>query len=164
MGVTLSALFWCQKLSLSLLYFNKTLLHKSSERLNLITGSWLNSSPPVAKNPSVFHDSAITFHCYVVSHGIWIHHSVFICPLVDGHWVCFQFGAILTKVVIHQIWSKPSAHTLWMWGWINTLWYIHIRCYKHSFGGFPGSSAGKETTCDAGDYSSKGWEVPLEKG
>ena len=44
----------CQKLSLSPLYFNKTLLHKSSERSSLISGPRLNSSPPEAKNPSVF--------------------------------------------------------------------------------------------------------------
>ena len=46
--------FWClcQKLSLSPLYFNKTLLHKSSERSSLVSGPGLNSSPPGAKNPS----------------------------------------------------------------------------------------------------------------
>ena len=53
---TLSAPFWClcQKLSLSPLYFNKTLLHKSSERSSLISGPGLNSSPPEAKKPGVF--------------------------------------------------------------------------------------------------------------
>ena len=53
---TLSAPFWClcQKLSLSPLYFNKTLLHKSSERSSLVSGPRLNSSPPGAKNPGVF--------------------------------------------------------------------------------------------------------------
>ena len=30
--------------------------------------------------------------------------------------------------------------------------------------GFPGSSAGKESTCNAGDPRLLGWEVPLEKG
>ena len=47
--------FWClcQKLSLSPLYFNKTLLHKSSERSSLVSGPGLNSSPTEAKNPSV---------------------------------------------------------------------------------------------------------------
>ena len=53
---TLSAPFWClcQKLSLSPLYFNKTLLHKSSERSSLVSCPGLNSSPPEAKNPGVF--------------------------------------------------------------------------------------------------------------
>ena len=57
-------LFWClcQKHSLSLLYFNKTLLHKSSERSSLVSGSRLNSSPAEAKNPSVLGGSATTFH------------------------------------------------------------------------------------------------------
>ena len=48
----------CQKLSLSPLYFNKTLLHKSSERSTLVSGPRLNS-PPEAKNPSVFSFSNI---------------------------------------------------------------------------------------------------------
>ena len=43
-----------QKLSLSPLYFNKTLLHKISERSSLVSGPRLNSSPPGTKNPSVF--------------------------------------------------------------------------------------------------------------
>ena len=40
-----SALFWClcQKLSLSFLYFYKTLLHKSSQWWSLISGPRLNS-------------------------------------------------------------------------------------------------------------------------
>ena len=46
----------------SLLYFNKTLLHKSSEQSSLVSGPGLNSPPPEAKNPSVFHGSATTFH------------------------------------------------------------------------------------------------------
>ena len=44
----------CQKLSLSPLYFNKTLFHKSSARSSLISGPGLNSSPLEAKNPEVF--------------------------------------------------------------------------------------------------------------
>ena len=55
--------FWClcQKLSLSPLYFNKTLLHKSSERSSLVSGPGLNSRPPEAKNPAS-HCSATTYH------------------------------------------------------------------------------------------------------
>ena len=41
------------ELSLSPLYFNKTLLHKSSERSSLVSGPKLNSSPPGARNPGV---------------------------------------------------------------------------------------------------------------
>ena len=51
----------CQKLSLCLLYFNKTQLHKSSEWSSLVSGPRLNSSPLEAKNPGVFHGSATTF-------------------------------------------------------------------------------------------------------
>ena len=60
---TLSTPFWClcQKLSLSPLYFNKTLLHKSSERSSLVSGPGLNSSPLESKNPASLCDSATTF-------------------------------------------------------------------------------------------------------
>ena len=44
----------CQKLSLSLLCFNKTLLHKCSEPSSLISGTGLNSSPLEAKDLGVF--------------------------------------------------------------------------------------------------------------
>ena len=40
----------CQKLPLSPLYFNETLLHKSYEQSSLISGPRLNSSPLEAKN------------------------------------------------------------------------------------------------------------------
>ena len=62
-GGTLSAPFWClcQKLSLCLLYFNKTLLHKSSEQPSLVAGPRLNSSPLEVKNPGAFHGSATIF-------------------------------------------------------------------------------------------------------
>ena len=43
-GITLSAPFWClcQKLSPSPVYFNKTLLYKSSERSSLVSGlDWI---------------------------------------------------------------------------------------------------------------------------
>ena len=53
---TLSTPFWClcQKLSLSPLYFTRTLLHKISEWSSLVSGPGLNSSPLEAKNPGVF--------------------------------------------------------------------------------------------------------------
>ena len=75
---TLSAPFWslCQNLSWSLLYFNKTLLHKSSEPSNLVSGPGLNSSPPEAKNPSIFHGSATTFQSWMlVKDGMFITHN-----------------------------------------------------------------------------------------
>ena len=34
-----------------------------SERSRLVSGPGMKSSPPEAKNPSVFHGSATTFHC-----------------------------------------------------------------------------------------------------
>ena len=70
---TLSTPFWClcQKLSLSPLYFNKPLLHKSSERSSLISGPGLNSSPPEAKNPGVFVWFSTTLHLYVLFRLPW---------------------------------------------------------------------------------------------
>ena len=67
-GGTLSVPFrcLCQKLSLSLLYFNKSLLHKSSEQWSLLSGSGLNSSPPEAKNPSFFRGSVAMFRLHLV--------------------------------------------------------------------------------------------------
>ena len=58
-GGTLSVPFWClcQKFSLSLLYLNKTLLHKISEWSSLITACGSKSSPPEAMNPGVIHSS-----------------------------------------------------------------------------------------------------------
>ena len=50
----------------SLLYFNKTLLHKSSEQSSLISGPELNSSPLEAKNPGVFCGSATTFQDHIL--------------------------------------------------------------------------------------------------
>ena len=77
-GVTLSAPFWClcQNLSLPLLYFNKTLLHKSSEWSSLVTGTRLNCFPPEAKNPGVFHDSATALQysvsvCFPSNVSLW---------------------------------------------------------------------------------------------
>ena len=51
--------FWClcQKLSLSFLYFNKTLLNKISEWPSPTSGPRLESSPLEAKNPGVIHSS-----------------------------------------------------------------------------------------------------------
>ena len=45
----------------SLLYFNKTVLYKSSEQSSLVSGPGLNSSLPEAKNPSIFRCSTSTF-------------------------------------------------------------------------------------------------------
>ena len=78
-------LFWClcQKLSLSPLYFNKTLLHKSSEWSSLISGPGLNSSPPEATNPGVviqqqpFKRPPIWFHWIYIRLPMRRHHY---CP------------------------------------------------------------------------------------
>ena len=44
----------CVRSFLSPLYFNKTLLHKSSEQSSLVSGPGLNSSPPEAKKPAFY--------------------------------------------------------------------------------------------------------------
>ena len=50
-------LFLCQKLSLSLLYLNKILLHKSSKWSSLVSGPRSNTSPPETMNPGLIHGS-----------------------------------------------------------------------------------------------------------
>ena len=43
--------------------------------------------------------------------------------------------------------------------------FVHTQEKVESFVGFPGGSADKESTCNAGDLgSTMGWEDPLEKG
>ena len=108
--VTLSAPFWClcQKLSLSPLYFNKTLLHKSSELSSLVSGSRLNSSPSGAKNPSV----VIQQQLFILAHalitvlfGICYHPSSASHKPVQFSW--FAHGPLLFKssefpeIIIH---------------------------------------------------------------
>ena len=90
---TLSAPSWClcQKLSLSLLYFSKTLLHKSSEWSSLVTGPGLHSSPPEAKNPGIFHSSTKTFHSLVeenIKYTVKIMNNIVKIVINKGYWVC----------------------------------------------------------------------------
>ena len=103
---TLPTPFWClcQTLSLSPLHFNKTLLHKSSERSILVSGPGLNSSLE-AKNPGVFawfsNTESFTPLNYILKNwdrfdpqGLKKTHLVFLCdttawpryPLEDGEW------------------------------------------------------------------------------
>ena len=76
-GVLFLPPFWClcQKLSLFPLYFNKTLLHKSSEQSSLVSGPGLNSSPLEAKNPGVFswfsNNLSILKPQILASHRLW---------------------------------------------------------------------------------------------
>ena len=46
---------------INLFYTLIKLYYKSSELSSLITGPIMNSSPPVAKNPGIFHGSATNF-------------------------------------------------------------------------------------------------------
>ena len=78
----------CQKLSLSPLYFNKTLLHKSSERSSLVSGPGLNYLLQRPRIP-VSHRSATTFQ-YQEYFTVRIHY-LFICSTVDGHWIISTF-------------------------------------------------------------------------
>ena len=102
---TLSAPFWClcQKLSLSPLYFNKTLLHKSSEQSSLISGPGLNSSLG-AKNAGVFvwfnsnlSEDAIQMISIMLPIIQWgrkmFSKRVSGCS-VQGHWECGRWAVI----------------------------------------------------------------------
>ena len=67
-GGTLTAPVWnlYQQLSVSLLYFNKIYDTKALRDQASSTGSGLNSSPLEAKNPGIFHGSAMTFQSFVI--------------------------------------------------------------------------------------------------
>ena len=56
-GSTLSVSFWCpyQKLSLSLSYFNKTLLYKISTSSRLVSAPGSKSASPEVMNPGMTH-------------------------------------------------------------------------------------------------------------
>ena len=77
-------------MSEAFLYFNRILLHKSSERPSLISGSGLNSSPLEAKNPSIFHGSATTFQ-YLMVYAIF-------CGLISMKEVDEQMFNVQNKV------------------------------------------------------------------
>ena len=95
-GVALSVPLWwlCQKLFLSLLYFNKTLLHQSFERSSLISGPGLNSTPLEAKNPGIFCGSATTFQ----------YHFQFIIALIIYHFM------IVFKHTTYILWLLFFPH------------------------------------------------------
>ena len=91
----------CQQLSLSLLYFNKTLLHKISEQSNFVSGLRLNCSPLEAKNPSVFHSSATTFQFDARQFGNRVHGL--------KHFI-IQFPMILYVYTLHAFHCFRSRH------------------------------------------------------
>ena len=108
-GGTLSAPFWClcQKLSLSLLYFNKTLLHRSSEQSSLVSGPGLNSSPE-AKNPGVFRGPVTAFQnpwspSLVISAVFWLLSSN---PSFNDSLSSQHFLLWLMEPLFHG-WQKP---------------------------------------------------------
>ena len=83
-----------EKLSLSPLYFNKTLLHKSSEWSSLVSGPGLNSSPPEAKNPSIL---------------AWFNNNLSISFRIDWFDLLAVQGTL--KSLLHHYSSKASI--LW---------------------------------------------------
>ena len=92
-GGALSAPFGClcQKLSLPPLYFNKTLLHKSSEWSSLVSGPGLNLSPPEAKNPGIL---SFSNNLSGVDRHWWIHQ---ILSIFSSHFSM----ALMTDYVHH---------------------------------------------------------------
>ena len=90
---------WClyQKPSLPPSCFNKTWLHKSSERSSLVSGPGMNLSPPEAKNPSVL----------LISNNPWVVWTFFgIVVLWGGNekrplWTLLSFPTLLVYWVQH---------------------------------------------------------------
>ena len=96
--------FWClcQKLFLSPLYFNKTLLHKSSEQSSLVSGPGLNSSPPEAKNPTSYR-SATTFQGY---QQIWQSKLTEHSPLVYFLIKLYSVPQVYLYTALKQLWKR----------------------------------------------------------
>ena len=106
---TLSTLFWClcQKLSLSPLYFNKALLHKSSERANLVSSPGLNSSLPEAKVIAVWHLCVIQQQPFRALWGHTLGRLGF--PSSAASWVtCFGMWIYITVSCISML--PSSSH------------------------------------------------------
>ena len=101
--------FWClcQKLSLSSLYFNKTLLHKSSEQSSLVSGPGLNSSPPEAKNPTCYR-SATTFQGH---QQIWQSKLTEHSPLIYFLIKLYSVPQVYLYTALKLLWKR----FLWTW-------------------------------------------------
>ena len=106
----------------SLLYFNKTLLHKSSERSSLISGPDLNSSPWRSRI-LVFHGSATAFHGFFsrslnynqfLSLSIVIFRLSVLCPLTCLHQFFSPQSVLSNNKMLHALFelllSQPWNH------------------------------------------------------
>ena len=162
---TLSAPFWClcQKLSQSLLYFNKTLLHRSAKRLSLVTGPGLNSSLPEAKNPGIFYGSAATFHLGgssgILQDKVRILRAlvlcspskhVFCCTLLTLQWACVNEWSLKLHCM-----KQVMSPTLWFHSYLTRLMAkTLLGVYTGLTMDFSGGSDGKASACNAGDLAS----------
>ena len=72
---------------------------------------------------------------------------------------------LLAMLVAQLVKNLPAMQETWFNSWVRTIPWRMDRLSTLVFLGFPGGSAGKEPTCNAGDLGSiLGWEDPLEKG
>ena len=94
------------------LYFNKTLLHKSSERSSLFSGPGWNSSPLEAKNPGVFHGSSTTFQVVVVVVQLFSHVWFFAIPWTAAHQASLSFTISQSLLKFMSIESVMSSNQL----------------------------------------------------
>ena len=89
-------------------------------------------------------------HTHIYTHIYIIHtqHIFFIYLSVNGHLGCFHVLAIINSVVVYI-----GVH-------VSFLIIVLLKCMSSwvLWQGFPGSSGGKESTCNAGDSDSiPGW-------
>ena len=124
---TLSAPFWClcQKLSLSPLYFNKTLLHKSSERSSLVSGPGLNSSP--GPRIPVYSRDSTTFHLGgssgILQDKVRMLRALVLCSLSE-HVFCCALLTLLCACVnewhaLSEACKEPCSAVPW---WSHTVY------------------------------------------
>ena len=95
--------------------------------------------------------------------------SLFIDWLVCKHWMaCAIESAVFlcqASLVAPLVKNPPEVWETWVRSWVGKIPWRRERLPTPVFLGFPGGSAGKESTCSAGDLGSiLGWEDPLEEG
>ena len=72
---------------------------------------------------------------------------------------------LLAMLVAQLVKNLPAMQETQFNSWVRKIPWRMDRLSTLVFLGFPGGSAGKESTCNAGDLGSiLGWEDPLEKG
>ena len=104
--------------TLSPLYFNKTLLHKSSKWSSLVSGPRLNSSPPGAKNPSVVIQQQPFNLVICLGLCLWVQDSLFLQGF-QSHWIRGHSKDFHSVTFLRAQWSLGTGS--WCEFWWDTV-------------------------------------------